>query len=272
MAIVAITEQLGSCARELARLTASRLGYGVMDREEMIRIGAERYHVKPEQLVIADERQPHFWQSKSESRRLITFFRAVLLSEMAQDRMVILGRAVAHLLPEPSCGLRVHVIGPFERRVQRVAEAEKLTPSAAERRVRDFDREVRARVQSVAGVDIDDSSLYDLVLNGSMLATEVLAETLGASVHAVDKLATPQGWGRMRDAALSAQVLADLLAHPKLASAQIEVRCVAGAVEVAGPGLVAPWDDLVREVARRTEGVGEVTVVAEEPAMAYRGE
>ena len=62
-------------------------------------------------------------------------------------------------------GLRVHVVAPLEERVKQIAGEEKLDLVAAQKRALHHDREVRARVQSLASVDIEDATIYDLVVN-----------------------------------------------------------------------------------------------------------
>ena len=74
----------------------------------------------------------------------------------------------------------------------------------------------------------------------------------------------------MGDAALGAEVRAALILHPKIGHAPIEVQCAEGAVQVNGPGLVPPWDDLVNEVVRQVDGVVSVEVIADEQPVTVR--
>src|SRR5712692_5784751 len=166
MAIIALTQHLGTRAFELGRLTAERLGYRFLTADELIAQTSRIYKVTPEQLVIVDERRPHFWERlKTDTQSLVTFFRAILLKEMAANNLVVTGRSVTHLLPDCGCGLRVRLTGPFKERAQQVAREEGLTPAVAERRIRDYDRELRARVQTLFNYDIDEPANFHLVLN-----------------------------------------------------------------------------------------------------------
>ena len=58
--------------------------------------------------------------------------------------------------------------------------------------------------------------------------------------------------------------------HPKIGHAPMEVRCTSGAVQINGPGLVPPWDDLVNEVVRRVDGVRSVEIIVEEQPAPIR--
>ena len=272
MAVIAINQQIGSRGIELGRLVAERLGYRFLERDDIVSEASRVYNVDPKQFLIIDERQPHFWErSNAETERLLSFLRSVLLKRMAADRVVFVGSSGAHLLPECGCGLRVRVVGTFEQRVERVAADEGIGRAAAEKRVRDHDREVRARAQAVIGVDLDDPAFYHLVVNTSMVSLEAFADALKAVAARLDERHA-EGFPRLSDASLAAQVRAALLVHPKFGSAQVAVECGSGTVRLTAACLVAPWDDLARKVARQIEGVREVEVSAQQPPMPYRSE
>src|SRR5229473_1385224 len=232
MAIIAITQHLGTRGVELGRVAAETLGYRFLTSDELIAKTSQAYKVTPEQLVIVDERRPHFWE------RLKT----------DTDRLV----------------------GPMKDRVREVAAEEKLAPAIAERRVRDYDREVRARIQTLFGADIEDPISYGLMLNTFALPLNAAAAALVSCAEEIDRNVRPEQWREMLDAALSAEVRAALMLHPKIGHAPIEVLCASGAVQVNGPGLVPPWDDLVNDVVRRVEGVKSVEVIAEEQPVPVR--
>jgi hypothetical protein len=152
-------------------------------------------------------------------------------------------------------------------------EQEKLSPALAEARVRDYDREIRARIHSLFGADIDDPSNYNLVLNVFAMPIESSAAFLAFMAGEIDRSATQENWRRIHDAALGAQVRAVLISHPKLGNAPIRVQCSGGAVQVSGLGLVPPWDELVTEVVRKVNGVKSVQVLNQDlpidPWQAY---
>jgi cytidylate kinase len=264
MAVIAISQQIGSRGIELGELAARELGYQFQTGEQLIAETAKRFKVSAEQMKWFDVRNPHFWERKTESSRFAAYYRAVFLQAAAQDRIVFAGRGSAHFLSEGGCGIRVRTMAPVAERIKQVAKDENLAAAAADKRVRDFDTEVKARTQSLFGQDIDDPAIYDLVINTARLSIASHAKTLAALAAHIDSEGNPERTKVMRDAAIAALVNAALVAHPKIRDAQMSVNCSAGCVRVSGPGLVPPWDDLVIGVAQTIEGVASVEVGAEE--------
>jgi cytidylate kinase len=271
MAIIALTQHLGTRAFDLGRLTADRLGYRFLTADELIKQTSHVFKITPEQLVIVDERRPHFWERlKTDTYQVVAFFRAILLKEMAANNLVVTGRSVTHLMPDCGCGLRVRLTGPFKDRAQEVAREEKLSEPVAERRIRDYDRELRARIQTLFNYDLDEPANFSLVLNTFAMPLGTSASMLAALARDLDRGTRPEEWQRMRDAALEAEVRAALILHPKIGHAPVEVQCAGGVVHINGPGLVPPWDELVNEVVRQVDGVLSVEVIADEQPVTVR--
>ncbi len=271
MAIIAITQHIGTRADELGRLVAERLGYRFLNSQMVIDEAARRFNAPPEQLIVADERRPHFWERlKTDTARFIPLFRATTLKFMAADNLVILGRSVAILLPDAGMGLRVRLVAPLKERTAAVAIEENLAAAVAERRVRDYDREIRARMQTLFNVDIEDPLSHHLTLNIHATPLATLLTMLTEAAAEIDRAAPADGRQKLCDEALAAEVRATLMSHPKIGHAPLEVNCLGGKVRVNGPGLVPPWDDLIGRVARNVEGVSAVEVNAEEAAAPVR--
>ena len=264
MAVIAISQQIGSRGIELGELAARELGYRFQTGDQLIAETAKRFNVSADQMKWFDVHTPHFWERKTEGSRFAAYYRAVFLQEAAQDRIVVAGRGSANFLPKGGCGIRVRTMAPVAVRIEQVAKDEQLAATAADKRVRDFDTEVKARIHSLFGQDIEDPANYDLVINTSRLPLAAHANTLAVLATHLDSEGTPARTKCMQDASIAAQVHAALVAHPKIGESQMSVNCSAGCVRVSGPGLVPPWDDLVIGVARTIEGVASVEVGAEE--------
>jgi len=104
--------------------------------------------------------------------------------------------------------------------VKQIAGEEKLDLVAAQKRALHHDREVRARVQSLASVDIEDATIYDLVVNTVGHPRESLAASVIELTHKIENLACNEHRQKLCDTAIAQQVRAALMAHPKSAKRQ----------------------------------------------------
>src|SRR5260370_37200501 len=134
MAVIAISQQIGSRGIELGELAARELGYRFQSGEQLIAETAKRFNVNAEQMKWFDVHSPHFWQRKTDTGRFAAYYRAVFLQEAAQDRFVVAGRGSSHFLPEGGCGIRVRTMSPVAIRIKQVAKEERLSSAPAEKR------------------------------------------------------------------------------------------------------------------------------------------
>src|SRR5277367_4493874 len=186
MAVIAISQQIGSRGIELGELAARELGYRFQTGEQLIAETAKRFNVNADQMKWFDVHSPHFWERKTDTGRFAAYYRAVFLQEAAQDRIVVAGRGSSHFLPEGGCGIRVRTMAPVADRIKQVAKEEQLAPAAADKRVREQ--------------DIEDPAIYDLVINTSRLSLAAHANTLAALATHVDSENSPERTKCMNDA------------------------------------------------------------------------
>jgi cytidylate kinase len=267
MAIIAIGQQIGTRAVELGNLIADELGYRFIGGPEILAIAAERYGVTTEQLLVFDERQPHFWERvRTDNELMLAILRAVILKEIVGDQVVVAGRIlVPMILPhDVPNGVRIRTVGPQAARIKQVAIEESLDAAAAERRVRDSDRELRARLQSLMGAELDDPSFYHFIVNTSAKPLETIARAIAEFARDLDRQLDAAACAALRDEATIAQVRAAFLLHPKIGRAAIDIRCSESVVRLYGAGLLPPWDDLVRSVAASAAGVSRVEIRVDE--------
>ena len=74
MAVIAISQQIGSRGIELGELAARELGYRFQTGEQLIAETATRFNVSAEQVKWFDVRNPHFWEREDRGQP----FRGVL--------------------------------------------------------------------------------------------------------------------------------------------------------------------------------------------------
>jgi cytidylate kinase len=139
MATIAIGQRLGSGGAELGALIARRLEARFLGLNDLLREAANRYKADPEQMRVFDTREPHFWEwLTTDTPRLLTYFHAVILKHLAEDKVVLVSHSMPVWVPR-GVGhvVRVLTVAPIEVRMKRVMDAERMSARQAEHRVRE---------------------------------------------------------------------------------------------------------------------------------------
>jgi cytidylate kinase len=272
MAVVAIAQQIGSRGLELGKLVAAQLEYPLKGPADLTAEAAREYQCTAEEINLIDERQPGWWERlTADSERIGVYFRAVVMKQLSLCDVVVVGRSIPLMIPpETRHSLRIRTVAPFSSRVREVMREEKLESAAAERRVRHYDQEVRARIQHSLGVDLEDDSRYDLIVNTAAWPLNWFASMIIEFAGAIEREADTASRQALKDACLSAQVRAALFAHSKIGHAPIDVETRAGVVVLKSAALVPPWDELATSIVRRVPGVVQVELQIDEPPMPLR--
>ena len=181
--VITVSRQLGAGGTQIASRVASRLGLALVDRQILDRV-AEEAGV-PTGLVEAVDESPAALKQRTRSVRpgapSVTYSQLIqgaIYETARKGDVLILGRG-AHLLLQGMPGLlRVKIIAPMEKRVQSLSERLSLSRSAAERAIRDSDRNRAAYIKAVYGRDWMDMTCYDLVINTHQIDQETAAEII----------------------------------------------------------------------------------------------
>ncbi len=182
---VALSRQHGSGADAVGRQVASWLDYGFFGIEIVDQIAKDE-HVQRELVADLDEHirdaihryviDSFHSRTFSESDYLRALVRAITtLGE--RGMAVILGRGAAYILPQERC-LRVLLIAPRSVRVERFAKEHGIAISEASERVEQEDAIRREFLQMQFGVEPDDPTLYDLVVNTANLDVQASARVI----------------------------------------------------------------------------------------------
>jgi cytidylate kinase len=109
-----------------------------------------------------------------------------LILDAAQRGCVVLGRAGAIVLRDVPGALHVCLTGPLEQRIdQAVAYDSERDERAMRRLVVETDRNRRAYYRFFYNADPDDMSLYQLVLDATVLSWELCAQLIMTAVNAI---------------------------------------------------------------------------------------
>lgn len=97
------------------------------------------------------------------------------------DDIVLEGRLSGWMVE--GADLRVWLDAPVEVRAERVAKREGQTPEEARDEIKEREASESKRYQEIHGIDIDDLSIYDLVVDTSTWDQEGVADVVTAAVE-----------------------------------------------------------------------------------------
>ena len=260
MAVVTISSEIGSGGPEIGTALARAVGYRFLDRE-VIAEAATRFGLHEKKLAGLDERKPSLFQLfDTETRRYMLGTQAALCEFAAADNVVLVGRGGQWLLRGIPHVLRVRVTAPFELRVQRLAErqapqkARGAPPRAIVEMARADDVGRSGRTRYLYGIDIDDVSLYDVLVNTATLSFEAAVDLLVTALRQPELATTDAGRQLVADRILAAKVEVALATHPKARKLTITVEASHGGVMLES---TSELSDAVA-VARTVPGVQNV--------------
>ncbi len=255
MAILTISQEMGSGGAEIGMAAATRLGYTYVDQEELLG-RAKRYGLAEDRLArLAEDRPSWVERFDAETRRYILALQVVLY-EFAQDDNV----------------LRTRIVAPFPVRVTRLTATlsgqgkERVTPKTVAQFIRRDDIQKAARMRYLFDTEVKDPSLYDLLINTAVLSREAAVGLLAEAARGPELATTDAAREMVVDRVVASQVEVALAGHPEMRRHRIDVECVSGDVTLELPAGADP--DVALAVARGAAGTQNVKLrIAEIPVV-----
>ncbi len=164
--VITVAGPHGSGRSTQARLLAESLGLRYVSAGTVFRERAEELGLSLEEMSLRASMDRDFdnyldARTREESRRGGVVIDATLSGWMAED-------------PD----LRIYLSCPLEERVRRISEREGRDLAEVERETRFREENERRRFREIYGVDLEDLSVYDLVVNTALFDAESTSRIL----------------------------------------------------------------------------------------------
>jgi len=259
MTVIALTEEMGSLATDVADQLAADLGLAVM-RHEVIDNVSTRMHV-PTSLInrLREGKAGTLERLRADKASLAVYMTEEVLEVAARGDVVLRGWGATCLLRTVPHVVCVRVTRPFAQRVAWLREQLGADDIAfVEEEIRRSDRAHAARMHAQFGVTWGDPLLYDLVLNTDRLSVETCARQIAALAQRPEFAETDASRAMLQNMALDARVRAALRADA--ATRDIDVTVVSDAGRIVLTGIVLDADEMpaAERVARSVAGVAAV--------------
>lgn len=259
MTVIAMTQEMGSLAKDVALQLAQALDLGVM-RHEVLDHVADKMDVSKSLIGRLRGGKAGLVERLTTDQRSVALYTAEELYALADRGNVVLRGwgATCLLRPVPHV-VCVRVTRSLEKRVEwLMAHLETDDAEFAEAEVRRSDHAHASRMRDQFGVTWGDPVLYDLVLNTDRVSVESCVEQIRALVRRPEFAETAQSRGLLANMALEARVRAALNDHAATRDIQITIEASEGRVALHGIVLNAEERLQTESVAAVVRGVAGV--------------
>lgn len=183
MATITISKQLGSLGGGIARGVAETLNYEYADNERIGKILSD-FGVDMKEMLKFDEKKPPLWETFLLQRvRFIHALQGAIYDLARMGKVVIVGRGGQVLLRNLPGALHVRVVAPFALRVKRLSLSQNIDETLAASIILKNDQDSAGYLQTVLHADLNDASLYDLVINTEHLSPDTAVQLIIESVR-----------------------------------------------------------------------------------------
>lgn len=260
MSVITISRGSFSGGKMLAECLARKLGYRAVDRDVIVERAAA-HGVTQEELRDALEKPPRFLERFSHKRyKYLALIQAGLTEEVRTGKVIYHGLAGHLLLGSGRHILRTRLIAPMDFRVRMVHERLNYTVSEAVAYIQKMDDQRRRWAMYLYGVNWDDPSLYDLVINLDHMTIDTACHIVSAAVHRRCFELTPACRKALEDFALASKVRAALAVAPATEGLELEATASDGVVSLKGKLATAGQLADVREIALNVLGVADLNL------------
>jgi cytidylate kinase len=258
MPIIAITREMGSLGKDVARGLGEELGLPVIYHEVIDHL-ADRMRVRKSHVIRLLDGSAGLLERLTADKTSLSIFTAdEIFSIAAKGGAIIRGWGATHLLHEIPHVVCVRVCAPFELRKTRMME--RLNSSDEEQvaeEIRINDEAHTAIMRRHFGVQWTEPEHYEMVLNTKRVSIEECVNevlTLARSPQFEETEASRQKLG---DLALAARVRAALRRAPETREARVQVSAETGRITLSG---ASSTDEMLAfvEVASAVAGVRDV--------------
>jgi cytidylate kinase len=235
MAIITISRGSFSGGKTLAECLARRLNYHCIDRDVVAQRASAR-GVSPGDLLAALDTPPTTALYTLNHRKYIylVLIQAAIAAEMSSGNAVYHGLVGHRLFPEDFPALRLRVIAPLEFRIRAAQERMRSTRPEAIAYIEKMDDQRSKWTRYLYGVDWEDPSLYDFVVNLQRLTVEQACRLVEAMIKQGGFEFTPNHMTSMQDFVLATRVRAALACDPMTSNLEMEVLSTRGDITIRG--------------------------------------
>lgn len=235
MPVIAMTQEMGSLAKDVALQLAQSRNLSVM-RHEVIDHVAEKMHIPRSVIRRLREGKAGLLERFTTDEKSMALYTAEEMFELAKlNNVVLRGWGATCLLRPVSHVVCVRITRPLKQRVEWLLENFDTDDAEfAEAEIRQSDAAHASRMHHLFGVTWGDPVLYDLVLNTDRVSVESCAEQIWALANRPEFQETAESRAMLANMTLEAHIQAALRGHAATSHTRIIIEPSDGRVTLRG--------------------------------------
>lgn len=258
MAIITICRGTDTGGRELAERLSKDLRYRLLSREDLLADTASYFGASEDVLQSALEQKPGFLEGRGlKKRQYLQCVQAIMAKAVQANDIVYHGQAGHLLLPGIPHHLRMRVVQDMEHRINLEMEAGKPSREKAIECIEELDRKRASWMKWVHGVDINDPTVYDMVINLERLPLAVVSAMVAQAVM-LHFQSTAESQRIMDNLVLATEVQARLGLNRDISDDRIGVSADGGVITLTASVRSHADVERAKEFVRQIPGVVEV--------------
>jgi cytidylate kinase len=203
MSIITISRGSYSRGVEIAEMVAEKLGYQCLARDVLIEASKE-FNIPEVKLIQALEDPPSFFERfTNEKKKYIAYIQTALINNLRADNIVYHGLAGHFFVKDIPHVLKVRIIADLEYRIKFVMERDKISKDKAIDFLKKIDSSRREWGQYLYGLNLEDPTHYDIVINTENLSLKVVVDIICEMVTLKQFQTTPESQKKMDNLASS---------------------------------------------------------------------
>jgi len=251
-----------SYGKEIAEKVAQRLGYACIAREVLIE-ASEEFNIPEIKLFNAVHDAPSILDRFTYGKeKYIAYIQTTLLKYLKKDNVIYHGFGGQFFIKDISHVLKVRINADIEDRVRLVIERDRISRKEALSLIRNLDKQRKKWSKHLAGIDLWDSSLYELVIQVGKISVDDVVDIICHTAGLERFKTTPDSQQAMEDLCLSAEVKVALI-DIKQDIQDIQVSAQNGIVYVKTSILESKEYELeqnIRKIVEKLPGVKDIKI------------
>jgi len=258
MAVIAITREMGSLGKDVARALGEELGLPVIYHEVIDHL-ADRLRVRKSHVIRLLDGSAGLLERLTADKTSLSIYTAdEIYGIAAKGGAIIRGWGATQLLRDVPHVVCVRVCAPFELRKQRMMQRLSSDDEArVAEEIRINDEAHSAIMRRHFGVQWTEPEHYDLVVNTKRVSVHECVDEVLTLTRSPQFEETDRSREKLGDLALAAHVRAALRRAPETREARVQVSSQAGRITLSG---ASNTDEMLAfvEVASAVPGVRDV--------------